>query len=328
MDQHEEWKQAGTSRCLFGENSQIKEICEVVKRIARSNGPVLIRGASGTGKEILAAAIHHQSPREGKPFVTVNSGAIPGELFESELFGHLKGSFTGADRDRKGKFTEADTGTLFLDEIGDMPLLHQVKLLRVLQNGEVQSVGAAHPHRVDVRVIAATNRNLEEMVVAGRFREDLYFRLNLFPLVIPPLSERREDILPLAEQFVRTFAASQNMTVSPRFHPVAEQLLLEYSWPGNIRELENVVHYAVTFSEDGEILPVHLPDSVRMGRSPFAAKPDVPSVEEEILPLGEMERRYILAALQKLNGNRTRTARKLGISLRGLQGKLKEWNAG
>ncbi|RCK78166.1 MAG: Response regulator of zinc sigma-54-dependent two-component system [Candidatus Ozemobacter sibiricus] len=385
----------GTSRCLFGENGQIKQICEIVRKIARSSGVALIRGESGTGKEILAQAIHLQSPRAHRPFIAVNAGAIPPDLFESELFGHRKGSFTGADRDRPGRFDEADGGTLFLDEIGDLALAHQVKLLRVLQTGEVQPVGESRPHRVDTRVVAATNRDLEALVREGKFREDLYFRLNLFTLTIPPLRERREDILPLARHFVRAFAQQQGRAEPPRLDPEVERLLLEYPWPGNIRELENCLHFAVTMADGDLITLADLPEHVRLCQAPFtplsaasssatsssaaggpatlgpgaarstAATPSVvlpgaaspgpeptpapslnpssnpgtapcpttlgmtglalPARPEEILPLAKVERTYVLAAYAATGRNKTQTARRLGISLRSLQMKLKAW---
>lgn len=337
----------GTRRCLFGENHQIKGICEIVRKVARSRGPVLIRGESGTGKEVLAAAIHGQSPRSGGPFLAVNAGAIPAELFESELFGATKGAFTGADRDRLGRFDDADGGTLFLDEVGDMPLLQQVKLLRVLQSGEIHAVGASRPHRVDTRVVTATNRNLEAMVREGTFREDLYFRLNLFVITIPPLRERREDILPLARILAGRFAAEQKVS-EPGFTAEAEMLLTAYSWPGNIRELENAVHYAVTMAEGERLSPWHLPDAVRLGRSPFLSTSDaapMPAPENETppipspangtfpaqsdlsLPLAEVERRHILAVYEAHSRNKTHAAKALGISVRSLQLKLAAWGA-
>ncbi len=370
----------GTSRCLFGENGQIKQICEIVRKIARSSGVALIRGESGTGKEILAQAIHLQGPRAGRPFLAVNAGAIPPDLFESELFGHRKGSFTGADRDRAGRFDEADGGTLFLDEIGDLAPAHQVKLLRVLQTGEVQPVGESRPHRVDTRVVAATNRDLEALVREGKFREDLYFRLNLFTLTIPPLRERREDILPLAHHFARAFAQQQGRPDGPRLAPEVERLLLEYPWPGNIRELENCLHFAVTMADGDLVTLADLPDHVRLCQAPFApvtaggtstsaagspagARPGAraspplptdppprqppavspredsapcptslpraglafPTRPEEILPLDKVERTYVLAAFAAAGRNKTQTARRLGMSLRSLQMKLKEW---
>ena len=324
----------GTSRCLFGENRQIKQICEIVRKVARSTGPVLIRGESGTGKEILAQAIHLQGPRAGKPFIAVNAAAIPRELFESELFGHQKGSFTGADRDRTGRFDEADGGTLFLDEIGDMAPEHQVKLLRVLQTGEVQPVGAARSHRVETRVVAATNQDLETLVEEGRFREDLYFRINLFPLTIPPLRDRREDILPLARHFAAGFARQQGWEGEVRLAPEVETLLTAYSWPGNIRELENCLHFAVTMMDGGTVGLGDLPDHVRLCQAPFAVKGGGPSAGSggslpreagEVRSLAEVERAYVLAAYAALERNKTQTAKRLGISLRSLQMKLKEW---
>ncbi|MBF0498853.1 MAG: sigma-54-dependent Fis family transcriptional regulator [Candidatus Riflebacteria bacterium] len=333
----------GTRRCLFGENHQIKEICEVVRKVARSRGPVLIRGESGTGKEVLASAIHTQSPRANGPFLAVNAAAIPAELFESELFGHIKGSFTGADRDRIGRFEEASGGTLFLDEVGDMPLSQQAKLLRVLQCGEIHPVGASRPRRVDTRVVTATNRDLEKLVQESRFREDLYFRLSLFVITIPPLRERRDDIIALARIFTNRFAGEQGLTPQPFLTPETEAKLRDYSWPGNIRELENAIHYAVTMAENEEVTPFHLPDAVRLGRSPFhitadqsstpAITDNPPEIRNEnnavvlpasstALPLAEVERRHILSVLEAFGGNRTHAAKSLGISIRGLRVKL------
>lgn len=327
----------GTRRCLFGDARQIRQICEIVRKVARSSGPVLIRGESGTGKEVLASAIHRQSPRVSKPFVPLHAGAIPRELFESELFGHCKGAFTGADRDRTGAFDQADGGTLFLDEIGDMPVDHQVKLLRALQSGEIRPVGATQAHRVNVRVVAATNRDLESLIRDGRFREDLYYRLSLFVITIPPLRERREDIVPLAEIFARRFYAEQGGTGNLTISPAARRLLLEYAWPGNIRELENAVHHAVTFQEGGVIQPDDLPESVRTGQAPMLRTQPSPSgrtpspeppfehldADRTVEPLAEVERRHILYVYEQMQGNKTRTAQALGISLRSLQMKLK-----
>ncbi|HOY65894.1 MAG TPA: sigma-54 dependent transcriptional regulator [Candidatus Ozemobacteraceae bacterium] len=321
----------GTSHCLFGDNSQIRRICDIVRKVARSRGPVLLRGESGTGKEVLARALHLQSPRSDKPFVPVNAGSLPRELVESELFGHVKGAYTGADRDRIGRFDEADGGTLFLDEIGDMPVEQQVKLLRILQSGEVRPIGSTRSHRVDVRVVAATNRDLEALVREGRFREDLYYRLSLFVITIPPLRERHEDIPALAESFLERFAEEQQR---PAMHLAGEtrELLLEYAWPGNIRELENAMHYAVTMC-DGEIIqPVDLPGTVRTCTPPFARTgkkepaPNSASQEATIRPLADVEREHILAVYDALGHQKAGTARALGISVRSLQMKLKSWN--
>ncbi len=319
----------GTSRCLFGNDQEIRKICDIVRKVSRSSGPVLIRGESGTGKEVLAAAIHHQSKRAQEPFIAVNCAAIPRDLFESELFGHIRGSFTGADRDRSGKFDFAHRGTLFLDEIGDLPIFHQAKLLRVLQSGEITPVGGNQGHKVDVRIVSATNKNLEEMVHSGTFREDLYFRLNLFSLVIPPLRERVDDILPLAKKFLAKFALEQERG-EPTFSSEAEKLMKSYPWPGNIRELENAVHFALTMASDIEIRITDLPETVRTCRSPFPREAPPPRASEAghgIRSLKEVEKDYILAALEKMLGNRSRTARALGISVRSLQKKLSLWNS-
>ncbi|MFZ2959675.1 MAG: sigma-54 dependent transcriptional regulator [Candidatus Ozemobacteraceae bacterium] len=254
--------------CLFGDSKKVRSACQVVEKVAPHRGPVLLRGESGTGKEVVARAIHWRSPRAQQAFVAVNAGAIPQELFESALFGHRKGSFTGAMADHEGYFDQAHGGTLFLDEIGDLPLLQQVKLLRVLQTGEIQPVGARDVHFVDVRVVAATNRPLERLVEAGRFREDLYFRLNLFTITLPPLRERVEDLAPLAEAFLRRMAVEVRRD-ELRWSPAALRILQKYPWPGNIRELENVVQFAVAMAE-GTIIHVEaLPERIRRGEVPF-----------------------------------------------------------
>jgi len=321
----------GTSRCLFGENSQIRQICDVVRKVARSRGPVLLRGESGTGKEVLARAIHMQGPNADRPFIPVNAGSLPGELVESELFGHVKGAFTGADRDRAGRFDEAAGGTIFLDEIGDMPVSHQVKLLRVLQSGEVQPVGAARSHRIDARVVAATNRDLETLVREGRFREDLYYRLGLFVITIPPLRDRHEDIPALAESFLQRFAKEQRRE-SMRMAAETVTLLIEYEWPGNVRELENAMHYAVTMCEQDVVGPADLPASVRTCipplRSNGAGKDTgggAAETHQAIRPLEAIEREYIVDVYARLGRQKAGTARALGISVRSLQMKLKAW---
>ncbi|HEY9072477.1 MAG TPA: sigma-54 dependent transcriptional regulator [Candidatus Ozemobacteraceae bacterium] len=320
----------GTSQCLFGDNSQIRQICDVVRKVARSRGPVLLRGESGTGKEVLARALHLQSPRSEKPFIPVNAGSLPRELVESELFGHVKGAFTGADRDRVGRFDEADGGTLFLDEIGDMPVEQQVKLLRILQTGEVRPVGAARSHCVDVRVVAATNRDLESLVREGRFREDLYYRLSLFVITIPPLRKRHEDIPALAESFLKRFADEQERPAL-RLASETRDLLIEYEWPGNVRELENAMHYAVTMCDDEIIRPDDLPVAVRTCTPPFLRKPEAAapvaaSSPPVLRPLAEVEREHILAVYDAVGRQKAGAARALGISVRSLQMKLKSWN--
>jgi two-component system nitrogen regulation response regulator NtrX len=225
---------------IVGKSFVIRALIESIERVADTAARVLITGENGTGKELVARALHRQSPRARKPFVEVNCAAIPGELIESELFGHMKGSFTGAVQDRAGKFEQADGGTLFLDEVGDMSLAAQAKVLRVLQDGDVTRIGGAKPRKVDVRVIAATNKKLEDEIPAGRFREDLYYRLNVVPIQVPPLRERREDIPLLVEHFLLQFA--RNDGVAPRsVDPAAIQRLSAFEWPGNVRELRNTI---------------------------------------------------------------------------------------
>jgi two-component system nitrogen regulation response regulator NtrX len=225
---------------IVGKSYAIRSLIEKIEKVAATPARVLVTGENGTGKELVARALHRQSPRKAKPFVEVNCAAIPSELIESELFGHMKGSFTGAVQDRAGKFEQADTGTLFLDEIGDMSVSAQAKVLRVLQDGVVTRIGGSKPVQVDVRVLAATNKNLEEEIAGGRFREDLYYRLNVVPLHVPPLRERREDLPLLVQHFVSVLSEREGMT--PRaFAPEALERLGQYDWPGNVRELRNTI---------------------------------------------------------------------------------------
>ncbi len=245
---------------LVGVSAAFVEVMKLVGRVAATNLPILITGESGTGKEVVARAIHHRSPRAAKPFVAVNCGAIPSELIESELFGHVRGSFTGAERDRRGLWQEADGGTVFLDEITETSLAFQVKLLRALQEGEIRRVGSNQTQRVDVRVIAATNRDAEQEVHAGRFRQDLLYRLNAVTLHLPPLRERREDILPLARYFAERMAQPNCPVIS--FSRDSVGLLERYDWPGNIRELENAIVRAAALC-DQAIRPEDLPERVR-----------------------------------------------------------------
>ena len=237
---------------LIGQSDALKNIVQQIKEVTNTPAKVLILGDSGTGKELVAHAIHFNSERKGKPYIKLNCAAIPSELLESELFGHRKGSFTGAVSDRKGKFIEADGGTLFLDEIGNMSIQLQAKLLRVLEDSEVEVIGENIPRKVDVRIISATNQNLEELISNGTFREDLYYRLNVVKIFIPPLRERPEDILPLAYHFLREFSNSYNKQVL-KIKSQVEILLLNYEWPGNVRQLRNSIEKMVLFNHSGEI---------------------------------------------------------------------------
>ena len=306
---------------LIGRSAAFIEVMKQVGRMATTNLPVLLMGESGTGKEVVASAIHRRSSRANQPFVTVNCGAIPAELIESELFGHMKGSFTGADRDRRGLWEEADGGTVFLDEITETTLAFQVKLLRALQKGEVRRVGSNRTHRVDVRVIAASNRDVELEVKAGRFRQDLFYRLNVVTIVLPPLRERREDILPLAKRFVQEVYA---LNRAVKFAPDALALLEQYSWPGNIRELENAIVRAAALC-DGTIRVADLPEKVR-NYQPSAAVP--PSrvdtdTKEEWLSLAEVEARYVAKVLEHTRGNKQAAARVLQVDRKTVERILK-----
>jgi transcriptional regulator with PAS, ATPase and Fis domain len=284
---------------------------------------VLLRGETGTGKELVARAIHRQSPRRDRPFVTVDCGAISEGLWESELFGHKKGAFTGAVQDREGLFEAAHGGTIFLDEVGNTPLDLQVRLLRVLQEGEIRRVGETRVRRVDVRLIAATNQNLERAVKEEAFREDLFFRLNVVPILLPPLRERVDDIASLANYFIEKY----NQELAGRVEgvsPEAMQALLIYPWPGNIRELENAVKRVIVLVGEGSIRPEHLPPEVRQG---------APAGPEEPPPvacntLEGVERAQIARALTQAEGNQSRAARLLGISREKLRYRMRKYGLG
>jgi two-component system NtrC family response regulator len=280
---------------------------------------MLIRGESGTGKELMARAIHYASPRGKGPLVAVNVAALPDTLIESELFGHERGAFTGADREHRGRFELADGGTLFLDEIGDLPRNTQVKLLRVLQEQAFERLGGARTIRIDVRVIAATNRDLEAMVSRGDFRDDLYYRLNVVSVEVPPLRERREDIPGLVGHFLRRFAA-ESQAAEKTVSREAMDLLVKYHYPGNVRELENIVHRAVVLSRDTTITTADLP--IRVGEARAARTGAGASFVERV---AEFERALIVEALDAAGGVQTRAARALGMSERHLRYKLKKY---
>ncbi|HEX5044845.1 MAG TPA: sigma-54-dependent Fis family transcriptional regulator [Candidatus Polarisedimenticolaceae bacterium] len=297
----------------------MRRALELARRIAGTDTRVLITGESGVGKERIARLVHEQSPRRERRFVPVNCGAIPGSLLESELFGHARGAFTGAAQERAGVFEAAHGGTLFLDEIGEMPLSTQVALLRVLQEGEIRRVGESLARKVDVRVLAATNRSLQDEVEAGRFRKDLYYRLRVVEIQVPPLRERRDEILELARTFIRIAAERMRSHVVGLTQPAAQKLLA-YAWPGNIRELENAMEWAVALAQGPRIEVEDLPPELS-GPLPAADH------EDAALPLERVERRVILAALRRNEGNRDRTARQLGISTATLWRKLKRYQA-
>ncbi|HWV30515.1 MAG TPA: sigma 54-interacting transcriptional regulator, partial [Dyadobacter sp.] len=277
---------------IVGSGPEMQEVYHLMSLVASSSSTVLLLGETGTGKELIARAIHNASPRKDKLMIKVNCAALPASLIESELFGHEKGAFTGAVERRIGKFELADKSTLFLDEIGEMPLEAQVKLLRVLQEKELERIGGKTTVKVDVRIIAATNRNLEEEVRAGRFRSDLYYRLNVFPIVLPPLRNRRDDIAPLAHFFMDRYSKNAGRKIT-RISPEIIRELIAYSWPGNVRELEHVIERTVLLTNDGIVRRIHLP------KEPAAEK-------EAAAPLtgtlSEMERAYIIEVLRRFEG--------------------------
>jgi two-component system response regulator AtoC len=308
---------------LVGTSPAMQTIFELVRRVAPTKSAVLITGETGTGKELVARAIHNRSPREGKLFVPLNCAAIPADLLESELFGHTRGAFTGAQSARTGKFEIADGGTLFLDEIGDMPYPLQAKLLRVLQEGIVEPVGSNRRVAVDVRVVSSTNRDLAAGMQAGTFREDLYYRLNVFHLHVPPLRERREDVRPLFESCLRRFASELGKN-DLHLAPDACAVLEAYDWPGNVRELQNLVERAVVLSTgseiDGRFLSSLLPTTA-------APSPSEPVLDEGGLDgaVTQLERKLILRALAESGDNKAEAARRLGVSERTLWYKLKKY---
>ena len=296
----------------------MRRVLDLAERVATVDTPVLLTGESGSGKERIARLIHERSPRARGPFIPVNCGALPENLLESELFGHVKGAFTGADRDHRGLFETAAGGTLLLDEVGEIPLALQVKLLRVLQDREVRAVGASRSRRVDVRIVAATNRDLGEMVRARAFRKDLYYRLKVVSIDVPPLRQRREDVLPLAHAFVRRNCDTYHCgpcSLSAR----ALDRLLAYPWPGNVRELEHAMERAVVLAEGKpRIEEGDLPPEILTGE-------DVPLTDDALLPLAELERRHILRVLAHHGGSRKETAKTLGIGTNTLWRKLRAY---
>lgn len=302
---------------IISRDPVLQNLKTLAKKIASSNATIFIQGESGTGKELFARYIHQQSGRHDKPFVALNCAALPETLLESELFGYEKGAFTGAIRNREGKFELAHTGTLLLDEVTEIPLHLQAKLLRVLQESEVDRLGGKYPVSVDVRVVATTNIKIEDQVREGKFRKDLYYRLNVIPLRIPPLRERASDIAPLAEFFLAKYS-SENGNLVNAFEPGALRKLKEYSWPGNVRELQNVVQRAVLISESPVIGPENI--VLDMDEQGTEAVP-----EFTLMPLSELEKMMIHKALSTFEGNRTKAAEILGISVRTLRNKLHEY---
>jgi two-component system response regulator AtoC len=307
---------------MIGGSKKMKALFETIQRVASSNVTILIYGESGTGKELVAKAIHESSPRRNAPFIAIDCGALPETLLESELFGHVKGAFTGAIQNKKGLFEEAEGGTLFLDEIGDASLVFQSKLLRVLQEGEARPVGGTKSIKVNVRVVAATNKPLKEAIAKKSFREDLYYRLAVMPMVIPPLRERPEDISLLARHFIKKYSLL-NGRRPMHLSEEAVAVLMKFPWHGNVRELENVIERGVLVSPGAEILPEAFmigEGADLSGTSPFAAHAS--SMEEA---LARVEREQIVDALKKHNGNKSLSARFLGISRASLYNKIKQY---
>ena len=307
----------------------MQELYRIIGRVAKTDSTVLVMGESGTGKELIANAIHYNSSRRQKPFIPINCGAIPEELLESELFGHEKGAFTGALRDRRGRFELAHQGTILLDEIGEMSPKLQVKLLRFLQETKFQRIGGSRTIEVDVRIIAATNKNLERAVSENEFREDLYYRLNVIPIHVPPLREREGDIALLAQHFIRQHCQAKDIP-QKRFSTSAMQALEFYNWPGNVRELENVVERMVILTEDHEIQLLDLPERMR-------AQPQAKTCFEAHLQIGDqgiclkdtlddLENRLILEALEKAGGVKNKAAKLLGLNRTTLIEKMKKKN--
>jgi DNA-binding NtrC family response regulator len=309
-------------------SARMQEVLDLVARVAESDATVLLEGESGTGKELIARALHHASRRREGPFVAVNCGALPESLLESELFGHVKGSFTGATSHKKGLFEEASGGTILLDEISETTPSMQVKLLRVLQEQEVRRVGSNTPVKIDTRVVAATNRHLTQLVAEGTFREELFYRLNVIIVTIPPLRDRPEDVLPLAEHFLKRFATRQKKPITGLSREAA-LLLGRYPWPGNVRELENAIERAVVLTRDGEIQPGDLPLAVIEGRGGLPAgvagggTAGAPGARR--LTLREMEKAYILEMLNEMEWNQAKAAQALDIGRNTLWRKLKEY---
>jgi len=309
---------------MIGRSQKMQDLFDLVRSIAETDVTVLVQGETGTGKELIAKAIHYNGPRKANRFVSVNCGAISETLLESELFGHEKGAFTGAITQRKGIFEVADGGTLFLDEIGEISPSTQVRLLRVLQEGEFQRVGGAAPLKVDVRIIAATNQNLESLVKEGRFRQDLYYRLHVFPIEIPPLRERADDVPLLVSHFIEKRKQNVNKNVNG-MSPQATAALMAYEWPGNIRELENVVQRMMVTSKGDVLDPQDLPGEIRgTGEESKGTAQGLKRISKE--SAGIIEKKAIIDALSKWGGNVTRAAKSLGISRATLQNKMKIYN--
>lgn len=308
---------------LLGDSPPMKSLRKQIQKLARSQAPVYISGESGSGKELVARLIHEQGPRAERPFVPVNCGAIPSELMESEFFGHKKGSFTGAIEDKQGLFQAANGGTLFLDEVADLPLPMQVKLLRAIQEKAVRAVGGQQEVVVDVRILCATHKDLAAEVAAGRFRQDLYYRLNVIELRVPPLRERREDIAQLAEVMLARLADAPGLTAA-KLHPEALEKLKNYRFPGNVRELENMLERAYTLCEDDQITPNDLRLADASGPSSDGGEASLAQIDNLEDYLEDIERKLIMQALEETRWNRTAAAQRLGLTFRSMRYRLKK----
>ncbi|MCB1788840.1 MAG: sigma-54-dependent Fis family transcriptional regulator [Gammaproteobacteria bacterium] len=318
---------AGESAVAASLAPAMKQVEDLAAKVSRTDGTVLITGESGTGKSYLARDIHRRGPRRDKPFIQVNCGAVPEQLLESEFFGHMKGAFTGADRAKKGLFHEADGGTLFLDEIGELPMALQVKLLHAIEEKEIRPVGSQVSRRVNVRIIAATNRDVEAAVAKGRFREDLYYRLNVLQIHLPSLKDRVEDLADLLHYFVGTEAARLGLETAFSLDPAAEETLIRYAWPGNMREMQNVIARALVLAEDGIIHLSDLPDQVCRGEAliansnPGEASAGIGNLREQVRTF---ERSVIKDAIRQSGGDRQEAAKRLGIGLSTLYRKIED----
>ncbi len=328
---HRQLSHQGYLADLIGTSPRMREVFSLIQQIAPSSASVLITGESGTGKELVASAIHKLSPRAARPFVALNCAALPESLIESELFGHEKGAFTGAVGRRAGCFEQAHQGTLFFDEIGDMPIAMQPRLLRALQEATIRRLGATGEIAVDVRVLAATNKSLPELIQNKIFREDLFYRLNVFQIELPPLRDRKDDILPLAEAIIRDLNRKHDYRVTD-IHPSALERLQEHSWPGNVRELRNVLERSMIVVREGTLLPAHLARTFGIAATAPAA-PEGTQVNGNSIsmeaghPLSELEKAYIQLTLKSTGNNKKRAAQILGISLRTLHSRVTEFAA-
>lgn len=308
----------GQIETIIGESPRMLEVYDLVQKVAPTDSTVLITGETGTGKELIAKAIHFNSLRKNKPFLTVDCSSLVETLFESELFGHVKGSFTGAIATKHGSFELANGGSFFFDEIGNISLNIQAKILRAIQEREIKRVGATETIKVDVRVIAATNTNLRQLVENGTFREDLFYRISVIPIHLPPLRERKEDIIPLAKHFLDKYNQRRSKALKG-FSSRAKEIFLNYNWQGNVRELENVVERAVVIEDADEITVASLPPHIR------GAENQSEPTDQEIKSLGQLEKEHIIRTLKATDGNRSKTARLLGIDRKTLYDKIKRY---